>query len=297
MSIGENVPCERCGYNLRGLTVPGRCPECGTDLEPSVQTYQLRWRELLPPDPVWAGKIRAGVMLAIVALVLMLLPFAFPYQWLGMPYRNAPFSRTPGRIAALSIECVAWTLTWAAAWRLGSREPVPNGPVRAGKLAAGLRWLSTAYLLLPFAWAWGTWETQYPEFPRMVPFLVLLFCGLAVGIAAFWRVGQLLRRRGAWLFALLAYVTAFAVLFGALAVISPGFGFGRDDPSSLGLMAGIIHYPFGSPDVLFEVMRELAQGRVFGFWVWFLAAPPVLTALLLGRVWFAYRRPAVARDE
>ena len=26
--VGANVPCLRCGYNLRGLEPRGRCPEC-----------------------------------------------------------------------------------------------------------------------------------------------------------------------------------------------------------------------------------------------------------------------------
>lgn len=38
--IDEDIPCPRCGYNLRGLSTP-RCPECG---------YQFVWPELLDPQ-------------------------------------------------------------------------------------------------------------------------------------------------------------------------------------------------------------------------------------------------------
>jgi hypothetical protein len=30
--VAEDRPCLRCGYNVRGLRVGGRCPECGTAL-------------------------------------------------------------------------------------------------------------------------------------------------------------------------------------------------------------------------------------------------------------------------
>jgi hypothetical protein len=33
----EDVPCLNCGYNLRGLTRDGACPECGTPVQRSLQ--------------------------------------------------------------------------------------------------------------------------------------------------------------------------------------------------------------------------------------------------------------------
>src|SRR5690348_8570641 len=88
--IDQDVPCQQCGYNPRTLRLPGRCPECGTELEPSVREFALRRHELLPPDPQWARKIRAGAGLALVALALMVLPLYLPRQLFGMPFRNAP---------------------------------------------------------------------------------------------------------------------------------------------------------------------------------------------------------------
>jgi hypothetical protein len=31
-----DLPCGKCGYNLRGLMVDGKCPECGESVEESV---------------------------------------------------------------------------------------------------------------------------------------------------------------------------------------------------------------------------------------------------------------------
>jgi hypothetical protein len=297
ISLEQNVPCENCGYNLRGLTVPGRCPECGTDLEPSIRAHQAHAHELLPPDPAWAAKIRAGVCLALVALALMVLPFFLPSGWFRMPFRNAPLSRTPGRIVLLSIECVAWTLAWAAAWRLASREPVPNEPARRGAIAVSLRWLSTAYMLVPFCWAWPTWDTQYPRGARLIPFLALLIAGLLSAFALLWRVGQILRRREAWLLALLARLLAVAVTLGSFLLLTPGYQFGRDDPSSLGLMLSLPSYPFGSPELLFDIISELARGRFANYWLWVFLAPLMLTIMLFARIWFAYRPSVISTGD
>lgn len=35
-----DLPCVECGYNLRGLTSRGRCPECGADVRDSIPTSE-----------------------------------------------------------------------------------------------------------------------------------------------------------------------------------------------------------------------------------------------------------------
>lgn len=34
--LGGDLPCVRCGYNLKGLTVKGMCPECGTSVRTTL---------------------------------------------------------------------------------------------------------------------------------------------------------------------------------------------------------------------------------------------------------------------
>ena len=45
----EDVPCPRCGYNVRGLTEP-RCPECGAGFDPRQALDCLQRRKLNPPS-------------------------------------------------------------------------------------------------------------------------------------------------------------------------------------------------------------------------------------------------------
>lgn len=243
--IGHDVPCVTCRYNLRGLTTPGFCPECGGDLEPSVRAYVARMsrhKPLPPPDPHWVKRVRAGAGLLLVVLGLMLLPVFMPAVWFRLPYRNAPIESTPGRIALLSAACVWWTLAWAASWRLATRERIPDRP-RLDLIARGLRWCSTAYLLTPFAWAWGTWSTEYMYGTAVWLTLLLCFGGVLSGWLSLWRMGQIFRRIGHDGSALACGVLAFAAAI--IGLVMSGAADSRD-PSSLTLMTTLPAYPFGS---------------------------------------------------
>ncbi|HEX4053888.1 MAG TPA: hypothetical protein VHX86_06455 [Tepidisphaeraceae bacterium] len=40
-TIDRDVLCRACGYNLRGLSRTGRCPECAADVAISLQPSSL----------------------------------------------------------------------------------------------------------------------------------------------------------------------------------------------------------------------------------------------------------------
>jgi hypothetical protein len=69
--VQEDVPCRRCGYNLRTLPVDGQCPECGTEVRPS-----LRGRRLVNADRGWLAWICGGAILFGVGLVLLAISWA-----------------------------------------------------------------------------------------------------------------------------------------------------------------------------------------------------------------------------
>jgi hypothetical protein len=64
-AIAEDTPCRKCGYNLRGLSSDGRCPECGTSVGFSLQGDLLRFC-----DPGWVETLRRGIQCIIAGVVL-----------------------------------------------------------------------------------------------------------------------------------------------------------------------------------------------------------------------------------
>lgn len=64
-AIAEDQACAHCGYNLRGLSLDGKCPECFTPVEQS-----LRGNLLKHADPDWLDRLRFGTSLKLWNLVI-----------------------------------------------------------------------------------------------------------------------------------------------------------------------------------------------------------------------------------
>lgn len=64
-AIEQDMPCSRCGYNLRGLTLDGLCPECASPVSRSVHGNLLRFA-----DPDWLNKLRLGMAFKLWGILI-----------------------------------------------------------------------------------------------------------------------------------------------------------------------------------------------------------------------------------
>jgi hypothetical protein len=65
-AVNEDIPCRKCGYNLRGLGTGGLCPECGTLIWLSLRGTLLRYS-----DPDWLETIRRGFARMIAGITIV----------------------------------------------------------------------------------------------------------------------------------------------------------------------------------------------------------------------------------
>ena len=281
-----DLKCEKCGYNLRGLTPPGRCPECGRDLLRSYAAWYRRTQRDPPPDAQWTRQMRKAAWISLTAFGLMLLILVLPREMFGSSYRNLPFTATPGRVMLLSLTCVWWTLAWAGAWRLATAEQIPRRLLRTALVPIAVRWLCTGYLFLPAAWAWGTWTSTHVRHPAMYVYIALMVGGLAGGFALFARVGQVLHRGGSTAAAVCAWVFAVAA---PLIMLLPLTAHHRD-PSSLGLMLGLPVHVFGAAEIHFEVLHAVLNWRNLDEWfVWVFLLTPLIAVALFAWILVVFR--------
>ncbi|MCB9854110.1 MAG: hypothetical protein H6818_00370 [Phycisphaerales bacterium] len=59
-----DLPCRRCGYNLRTLAEEGHCPECGAPVQHSTRDHILH---LAAPD--WIRRVSWGLQMILIAAI------------------------------------------------------------------------------------------------------------------------------------------------------------------------------------------------------------------------------------
>lgn len=140
LELGGDLPCIRCRYNLKGLSIRGTCPECGTPMRATLlAVVDPRASELQPiahPRLIAAGVVLWSLAALVATLsgwtIRLLTLLDSSHQWVD-----------PGQVGRLlAPACAALSGLGAAALI----RPHPGVP-RTGRLMAGIG----AGLYLPLA--------------------------------------------------------------------------------------------------------------------------------------------------
>jgi hypothetical protein len=127
----DDVPCFRCGYNVRGLAVDGQCPECAAPVDETLRRHaELLAGELQPlasSDPRWVRRLALSCLMILIGSIGMVAAHVMSLMNFGL----ADVMRT---VAFLVPMVVLITGVWFS----GAREPV-HGVRR--------RWPSTGIVL------------------------------------------------------------------------------------------------------------------------------------------------------
>src|SRR5688572_14687462 len=107
-NVVVDLPCRKCAYNLRTLSINGRCPECGTAVGFSAQGDLLRFS-----DPGWVMTLHRGVVLILagIAVIILGVLLAVLIGFTGAVTVTAVVAGAAGLVGYVLILIGTWLLT------------------------------------------------------------------------------------------------------------------------------------------------------------------------------------------
>ncbi len=176
--IEQDLPCAKCGYNVRGLTYAGSCPECSAPIERGAGDVLLSgddaerraWRlGLALASGCLVGAVAARLLLFVVGFGVLSPLVASAYLWLGfalsLVWMVAAWLITPAALGrrrifmgqlrlVVRVSQLFWPVAYAA-WIFG-RATQPSALLfwaTALRLLAGIGAIVLALMLVTVATA------------------------------------------------------------------------------------------------------------------------------------------------
>ncbi len=165
------LPCVQCEYDLVGLDAAGKCPECGREIRDSVHPDRL-----LFADPDWMRGIAAGMGLmqwGLAGLPLLMIGFSLVMLMAGRSTGRAIGSGVGMAVGVGLITAVVVTVIGVV--MATAREPGRRGIARWVRVT----WLAGGALVI-VAWAVEWAEPKMPDGLLLLPGLHLLLLGIVL---------------------------------------------------------------------------------------------------------------------
>lgn len=119
VSLDHNLPCLRCGYNLRTLSPDARCPECSTPIAASLNPALLRY-----DDPAWTSILALACGLILICGCIELIYIIYSLFTIESESLANAFVFVEPTHAFIN------PLSWLAVFLLGHPHPRPQTPPR-----------------------------------------------------------------------------------------------------------------------------------------------------------------------
>ena len=181
--VAADLRCRSCGYNLRGISPEGRCPECQAEVGKSIRAGVLG-----DCDRNWVRQLAGGVSWIIESIlfgVFLLLAWQFVGRVLAI---------TPRLVLSLLVIGVGLV----GGWMITAADPDGAAAERRVSARRVARYTMVAWALchgatgIPWPRVPGTWMTALPVFLGVAAFVALCTHGreLALRLPDHWLARQ-----------------------------------------------------------------------------------------------------------
>ncbi|HYE63861.1 MAG TPA: hypothetical protein VD997_17860 [Phycisphaerales bacterium] len=246
--VAEDRACPTCGYNLRGLKLGDKCPECGSRITSGITDPLAGW---VITDAGFGYLQALGFGALLMALCAPFILLGLIWTLVEAPWENG-LTLWPGggaSMAALGFALGVWITT--------SPRPTPASTENAGSHMHGewlvVRWVSRATQLLWIGatpmFVWGADQISEFHLNGTAPHAateIALWCGAILWVAAFAGLGFLavyLSRLADW--------ATDTTLADRLRLVPYSLGIGGFIMGSLVLLRGPIGYEGGGLVLMF----------------------------------------------